>query len=154
MKFSIENVFSFRAPLWPQKNRVWNWNFQSRMKFSNQEWKFQARMKILCVGDFFFVFMRSSENVFVFFFFFRSTGSVGKISFFSIFAPLGFRRRKRGRCGWLALRWLSLGAVQWDSSKPNLLGLVAFGANPPWVDRSLKNDHQYRAEIRCTLRIF
>ena len=64
-------VFSFWAPLWPQKNRAWDWNFQSRMKFSNREWKFQARMKISCVGEGFFV-MRSSENEF-----FRSPRPLG-----------------------------------------------------------------------------
>ena len=52
MIFSISRmVFSFRAPLWPQENRGWDWNFQSRMKCSNREWIFQARMKISCVGE-------------------------------------------------------------------------------------------------------
>ena len=54
MKFQSRMKFSFRAPLWPQKNRARDWNFQSRMKFSNREWKFQARMKISCVGEWFF----------------------------------------------------------------------------------------------------
>ena len=43
MKVSIENVFSFWAPLWPQKNRARDWNFRARMKISNQERIFQAR---------------------------------------------------------------------------------------------------------------
>ena len=69
MKFSIENGFFHSGPLsGRRKNRAWDWNFQSRMKFSNREWIFQARMKISCVGECFF-FMRSSENEF-----FRSPG--------------------------------------------------------------------------------
>ena len=42
--FQSRMVFSFWAPLWPQKDRARDWNFQSRMKFSNWEWKFEARM--------------------------------------------------------------------------------------------------------------
>ena len=50
--FQSRMIFSFHAPLWPQKNR--DWNFQSRMKISNREWTFHARMKISCGGEWFF----------------------------------------------------------------------------------------------------
>ena len=60
--FQSRMVFSFRAPLWPQKNKARDWNFQSRMKISNWEWKFQARMKISCVGEWFFSCVRARMN--------------------------------------------------------------------------------------------
>ena len=62
--FQSRMVFSFWAPLWPQKNRAWDWNFQSRMKISNREWKFQSRMKISCVGEWFFSCVRARMNFF------------------------------------------------------------------------------------------
>ena len=71
-------VFSFRAPLWPQKSRARDWNFQARMKISNREWKFQARMKISCVGEWFF---HAFEREW----------------FFSIFGPSGKGAPKRAR---------------------------------------------------------
>ena len=76
--FQSRMVFSFRAPLWPQRNRVWDWNFQSRMKFSNREWKFQARMKTSCVGEWFFhAFERE--------WFFLSPGPLGIKNIFDTF---------------------------------------------------------------------
>ena len=62
--FQSRLKISFRAPLWPQKNRAWDWNFQSRMKISNREWKFQARMNISCVGGMVSSCVRARMNFF------------------------------------------------------------------------------------------
>ena len=110
--------FSFRAPLWPQKNRARDWKFQSGMKISNREWKFQARMKISCVGEWFFSCVRA------------------RMIFFDPRALWGFglyRANGRGRSGdklpevtqkpFLSSSSLSLQRQHWESSKV-LAGLV------------------------------
>ena len=59
-KLSIRNSFFNRAcffipsPSLATENKARDWNFQSRMKFSNWEWKFQARMVLSCVGEWLF----------------------------------------------------------------------------------------------------
>ena len=62
--FNREWSFHSGPLVWPQKNRAWDWNFQSRMKISNREWKFQARMRISCVGEWFFSCGRARMNFF------------------------------------------------------------------------------------------
>ena len=60
--FQSRMKFSFQAPLWPQKNRAWDWITENEN--FKRAWKFRA-----WGNDF---FMRSSENEF-----FRSPGPLG-----------------------------------------------------------------------------
>ena len=51
--FNREWFFPFRAPLWLQKNRAQDCNFQATINISNRERTLQVRMKISCVGEWF-----------------------------------------------------------------------------------------------------
>ena len=81
-KFQSRMVFSFRAPLWPQRNKPWDWSFQARMKFQTKNENFKREWFFRAWGNGFF--MRPSEN-----------------DFFSVSGPSGYFLPWR----WLWLFW-------------------------------------------------